>query len=64
MSKKNKKTCMTTWYILNYIDKLHILVSAVSGYYTALTGIPIGKLNVSVGLEICITSAEIKYISQ
>ena len=53
-----------TWEVLNYIEKLLILVSGPNGYYAALNGIPIGILNVSVGLEICIISAEIKYINQ
>ena len=53
-----------TWRVLNYTDKLFILVSGVNGYYAVLTGIPIGILNVSVGLEICIIYEKIKYTSQ
>ena len=50
--------------IAYYTDKLYILVSGVNGYYAVLTGIPIGILNVSVGLEICIIYEEIKCTSQ
>ena len=53
-----------TWRVLNYTDKLYILVSGVNGYYAVLTGIPIGILNVSAGLEICIIYEEIKCTSQ
>lgn len=53
-----------TWRVLNYTDKLFILVSGVNGYYAVLTGTPIGILNVLVGLEICIIYEEIKYTSQ
>ena len=65
MSKKHKKSCT----VLNYIEHLLILASAVTGWvsisaFALLVGISIG-ITVSVaGLKICAITAGIKSISQ
>ena len=60
-SKKQKKDCR----VLNYIEHLLILISAVTGSvsisaFASLVGIPIGIATSAVGLKICVITAEIK----
>ena len=61
MSKKHKKVCR----VLNYIEHLLILISAVSGYvsisvFASLVGIPIGITSSAIGLKACFVNAESK----
>ena len=58
MSMKHKK-------VLNYIEHLIILISAVTGCilisaFASLVGIPVGITSSAIGLKICIINAEIK----
>ena len=64
MSKKHKKVCR----VLNYIDHLLIVTSAISGLvfvcFASLVSIAIGITSPATGLKICIITAGIKSISQ
>ena len=58
MSMKREK-------VLNYIEHLIILISAVTGCipisaFASLVGIPVGITSSATGLKICIINAEIK----
>ena len=58
MSMKREK-------VLNYIEHLIILISAVTGCilisaFASLVGIPVGITSSAIGLKICIINAEIK----
>ena len=51
--------------VLNYIEHLIILISAVTGCilisaFASLVGIPVGITSSAIGLKICIINAEIK----
>ena len=51
--------------VLNYIEHLIILISAVTGCipisaFASLVGIPVGITSSATGLKICIINAEIK----
>ena len=61
MSKKHKKVCTT----LNYIEHFLILGSTITGCvsisaFASLVGIPIGIASSTIGLKICVITAEIK----
>ena len=61
MSKKHKKVCR----VLNYIEHLLIVVSAVSGSvsifaFASLVAIPIEITIFAIGLKICVITAGIK----
>ena len=61
MCKKHKKVCG----VLNYIEHLLILVSAVTGCvsisdFSSLVGIPVGITSSAIGLEICVVTARMK----
>ena len=61
MCKKHKKVCG----VLNYIEHLLILVSAVTGCvsisdFSSLVGIPVGITSSAIGLEICVVTAGMK----
>ena len=61
MSKKHKEVCR----VLNYIEHLLILTSAVTGCvsisaFASLIGIPVGITSSAVGLNICAITAGIK----
>ena len=61
VSKKHNNVCN----VLNYIEYLLILVSAVTGcvavsVFAFSVGIPIGIINSTVGLKICSITAEIR----
>ena len=61
MSKNHKKV----YRILNYIERLLILVSAVTrcisvSAFAYLVGIPIGITSSATGLKICVITARIK----
>ena len=61
VSKKHNKVCN----VLNYIEYLLILVSAVTGcvavsVFAFSVGIPIGIINSTVGLKTCSITAEIR----
>ena len=61
MCKKHKKVCG----VLNYIEHLLILVSAVTGCvsisdFSSLVGIPVGITSSARGLEICVVTAGMK----
>ena len=63
MSKKHKKVCL----VLNYIEHLLILASAVTGCISAfasLVDIPIVNASFTVGLKICAITSELNSISQ
>ena len=58
MSKKHKK-------VLNYIELLLVLISAVTGCvsissFLSLVGTPIGITSSAIGLKICVINAGIK----
>ena len=60
MSKKHKKV----YRVLNYIEHLLILISAVNGYvfisaFASLVGIPIGITSSAIGLQMCVITAGI-----
>ena len=62
MSDKYKKTCK----YLNYIERLLILVSAVTGCvlisaFVSLVCIPFGITSFAIGIKICAIAAGIKY---
>ena len=61
MNKKHKKG----FTALNYIERLHILVSTNSGWdstsaFASLIGIPIGIASSAIGLKICAITVVIK----
>ena len=61
MDKKHKKCCK----VLNYIDHLHIVTSAITGCvsisaFYSLVGIPLGITSSLIGLKICAITAGIK----
>ena len=61
MSKNDKKA----YRVLNYIERLLILISTVTGWvsisaFASLVGIPIGITICKVGLKICGITSEIK----
>ena len=61
MSKKHKKVCTT----LNYIEHFLILGSTITGCvsisaFVSLVGIPIGIASSTIGLKICVITADIK----
>ena len=61
MDKKHKKVCK----VLNYIDHLRILTSAITGCvsisaFFTLVGIPIGITSSPIGVKICAITAGIK----
>ena len=63
MSKKHKKVCL----VLNYIEHLLMLASAVTGCISAfasLVDIPIVNASFTVGLKICAITPELNSISQ
>ena len=60
MSKKHKKV----YRVLNYIEHLLILISAVNGCvfisaFASLVGIPIGITSSAIGLQMCVITAGI-----
>ena len=64
MSKKHKKV----YRALNYIERLFILISTVSGCvsisaFFSFFGIPIGIMSSATGLKICVITAGIKKLS-
>ena len=61
MSKKHKKSCK----VLNYIDHLLIVISAITGCvsissFASLFGVPIGITSSAIGLKIYALTAGIK----
>ena len=61
MSKKHKKSCK----VLNYIDHLLIVISAITGCvsissFASLVGVPIGITSSAIGLKIYALTAGIK----
>ena len=65
MSRKHKNV----YRVLNYIEHLLILFSAVGGClsisaFAFLVGIPLGITSSAIGLKTCVTATEIKIISQ
>ena len=58
MNKKHKKVCR----VLNYINRLLIVISTISGCvsaYASLVGISIGITSSAIGLKICVITAGI-----
>ena len=61
MRKKHKEVCR----VLNYIDYLLIVISTITGCvsisaFVSLVGIPIGIASSTIGLKICVITADIK----
>ena len=61
MSKKHEKVCRG----LNYIDYLLIVISTITrcisiSAYASLVGISVGTASSTIGLKICVITAEIK----
>ena len=61
MSKKHKNV----YRVLNYIERLLILISIVSGYvsisaFASSVSVPIGITSSGIGLETCVITAGIK----
>ena len=58
MNKKHKNVCR----VLNYINRLLIVISTISGCvsaYASLVGISTGITSSAIGLKICVTTAGI-----
>ena len=61
MSKKHKNVCR----VLNYIDYIIIVISAITGYvsfsgFASLVDIPTGITRFAIGLNICAITTGIK----